>query len=87
MNDNLMKNLKSGIFTSNKNRVWTMCQCALKLCTLAMEEAEKGNLTDEQFYISWEDALNIISVKDHNNKDITEFANEIKNFYADSGRS
>lgn len=27
--------------------------------------AEKAHLTDEQFYIDWEDYLNQISVKDH----------------------
>ena len=30
-----------------------------------MEEAEKNNLTGEQFYINFEDILNLISVKDH----------------------
>lgn len=53
------------MFPNNKNRVWTMCQVALKLCLQCVDEAEKNNLTNEQFYIAFEDCLNKISVKDH----------------------
>ena len=63
--NNLIKSLKTGIFPNNKNRVWTMCQVALKLCLQCVDEAEKNNLTNEQFYIAFEDCLNKVSVKDH----------------------
>lgn len=31
-----------------------------------VEVAEKAHLTNEQYFIDWEDYLNRISVKDHN---------------------
>ena len=61
MRSELMKLIKSGRFPNEKNRVWTMCQVALHMATLAADEAEKLKLTDEQFYINFEDALNILS--------------------------
>lgn len=82
--DNLIKLLSAGRFPNNKNRVWTMCQVALKLCLQCVEEAENGNLTDEDFFISWENCLNSISVKDHNKQD-TEIVEDFKKFNADSG--
>lgn len=85
MKDNLIKLLSAGRFPNNKNRVWTMCNVVLKLATQCMEEAEKYNLTDEQFYLAWETALSILSTKDHtNNKQIEDFNNEVKCFMADS---
>lgn len=83
MKDELIKLLSAGRFPNNKNRVWTMCQVALKLCLMCVEEAEKSNLTDEQFYLSWEDCLNKISVKDHTKQDI-EIIEDFKKFNADS---
>ena len=78
--------LRNGYFPNEKNRVWTMCQCALKLALLASEEAEKLELTDEQFYIKFEDALNLISVKDHsiNSEQTKDFEKAITSFIADS---
>ncbi len=85
MKDDLIKLLSAGRFPNNKNRVWTMCNVVLKLATQCMEEAEKYNLTDEQFYLAWETALSILSTKDHtNNKQIEDFNNEVKCFMADS---
>lgn len=31
-----------------------------------VEVAEKANLTNEQYYIDWENYLNQVSIKDHN---------------------
>lgn len=76
--------LRNGYFPNEKNRVWTMCQCALKLALLASEEAEKSGLTDEQFYINFEDALNLISVKDHSIEQTEDFEKAINSFIADS---
>ena len=82
--DNLIKLLSAGRFPNEKNRVWTMCQVALKLCLKCVDEAEKNNLTDEQFYISFENCLNKISCKDHTRND-PDIINDFKEFNADSG--
>lgn len=88
MRNELMKltNLiKSNRFPNEKNRVWTMCQVVLHMATLAADEAERLKLTDEQFYINFEDALNILSVRDHsgNPEQVKEFKETIKSFEAD----
>nr|DAH97471.1 MAG TPA: hypothetical protein [Caudoviricetes sp.] len=82
--DNLIKLLSAGRFPNNKNRIWTMCQVALKLCLQCVDEAEKNNLTNEQFYIAFEDCLNKVSTKDHKKYDQT-IVNDFKSFNADSG--
>ena len=48
-------------------------------------EEEISKLTDEQFYINFEDALNILSVRDHsgNPEQIKEFKETIESFEAD----
>lgn len=81
--DSLIKLLSAGRFPNEKNRVWTMCQVALKLCLQCVEEAEKSNLTNEQFYLAWENCLNKVSCKDHNKQDIS-IVDEFKKFNADS---
>lgn len=80
---NLIKELKSGIFPNDKNRLWTMCQVTLKLATLTAEYAEEKELTDTPFYLDFEDALNCISVKDHSKeaKDYNEFKENVESFY------
>lgn len=84
MRSELMKLIKSGRFPNEKNRVWTMCQVALKLCLQCVDEAERNNLTNEQFYIAFEDCLNKVSTKDHKKYDQT-IVNDFKSFNADSG--
>lgn len=83
--DNLIKLLSARRFPNEKNRVWTMCQAALHMATLAADEAERLKLTDEQFYINFEDALNILSVRDHsgNPEQVKEFKETIESFEAD----
>ena len=85
MRSELMKLIKAGRFPNEKNRVWAMCQAALHMATLAADEAERLNLTDEQFYINFEDALNILSVRDHsgNPEQVKEFKETIESFEAD----
>lgn len=82
--DNLIKLLSAGRFPNEKNRIWTMCQVALKLCLQCVDEAEKSNMTDEQFYLAWEDCLNKISIKDHLKQD-KDIIYEFKKFNEDSG--
>lgn len=84
MKDELIKLLSAGRFPNNKNRVWTMCQVVIKLLLKTVEEAEKNNLTNEQFYLSFEDIINKASVKDHTKQDI-EIIEDFKQFNADSG--
>lgn len=84
LKNNLVKLLSAGRFPNEKNRVWTMCQVALKLCLQCVDEAENSNLTNEQFYIAFEDCLNKISIKDHNKQD-QEIIEDFKSFNADSG--
>lgn len=81
--DTLVKLMRNGYFPNNKNRVWTMCQVTLKLVTQCIEEAEKNNLVDEQWFISFEDCLNNLSCKDHSNSEIglKDFNNNLKAFY------
>lgn len=59
--------LNKGSFSNNKNRIWTMCQASLEMVKLTVEEAEKYKMTDEQYYLDFEDELNALSVKDHSN--------------------
>ena len=82
----IIKALRPGHFPNEKNRVWTMCQCVLKLAALANDEAERLKMTDEQFYIEFENALNILSCKDHsgNEEQFNDFKDTIEKFNADS---
>lgn len=81
----VLNKLYKGFFPNEKNRVWTMCQATLKMATRCIEEAEKFNLTNEQFFLNFEDCLNLLSVKDHNNKikDIDTFNKNLEGFYKD----
>lgn len=45
---------------------------SLELIQHIVELAETNNLTNEQYYIDWEDKLNKYSVKDHNDGHIIE---------------
>lgn len=60
-----MNSFKKLRFPNQKNRIYTMAQTTLKMCELVIEEAEKYNMTDEQFFLNWEDKLNELSIKDH----------------------
>ena len=90
-----MKNVKKdyvsdllhfGMFPNDKNRVWTMCQIVLKMASQVVEEAERLKMTDEQFYINFEDALNISSCKAHSGspEQDKEFKDIVEKFNADS---
>lgn len=64
--ERLIKDCRAGIFPNDKSRLWNMCKVVLILATKAVDEVERCNLTNEQFFIQFEDALNLLSVKDHN---------------------
>ena len=82
--DFLKQLMNRGLFPNEKNRIWTMCQASLQMLMMTVIEAEKANMVDEQFYIEFENAINQLSVKDHNKDDVSEFKESLDKFIADS---
>ena len=82
--DYLKQLMNRGLFPNEKNRIWTMCQASLQMLMMTVIEAEKSNMVDEQFYIEFENAINQLSVKDHNKDDVSEFKESLDKFIADS---
>lgn len=77
----LMKQLESGVFPNDNNRLYTAAQVVIQMATRLVEEAEKLGLTDKQWYINFENYLNILSVKDHTNQNqIEELVNTLEEF-------
>lgn len=44
-----------------------MCKVTMNMVADCVREAERYGLTDEQFYLDFEDFINELSVRDHNN--------------------
>ena len=82
--DYLKQLMNRGLFPNEKNRIWTMCQASLQMLMMTVIEAEKSNMVNEQFYIEFENAINQLSVKDHNKDDIRYFKENLDKFMADS---
>ena len=82
--DYLKQLMNRGLFPNEKNRIWTMCQASLQMLMMTVIEAEKSNMVNEQFYIEFENAINQLSVKDHNKDDIGYFKENLDKFIADS---
>ena len=82
--DYLKQLMNRGLFPNEKNRIWTMCQASLQMLMITVIEAEKSNMVNEQFYIEFENAINQLSVKDHNKDDIRNFKESLDKFMADS---
>ena len=82
--DYLKQLMTRGRFPNEKNRIWTMCQASLQMLMMTVIEAEKSNMVNEQFYIEFENAINQLSVKDHNKDDIRNFKESLDKFMADS---
>ena len=82
--DFLKQLMTRGRFPNEKNRIWTMCQASLQMLMMTVIEAEKSNMVDEQFYIEFENAINQLSVKDHNKDDIRNFKENLDKLIADS---
>lgn len=77
----LMKQLESGVFPNDNNRLYTAAQVIIQMATRLVEEAESLGLTNKQWYINFEDYLNILSVKDHTNQNqIEELVNTLEEF-------
>ena len=49
----------------NQNEFKMKCQVFIEQLTKLVEEAEINKQTDEQYYLDFEDNLNLLSVKDH----------------------
>ena len=82
--DYLKQLMNRRLFPNEKNRIWTMCQASLQMLMMTVIEAEKSNMVNEQFYIEFENAINQLSVKDHNKDDVSEFKESLDKFIADS---
>ena len=73
--------LESGVFPNDNNRLYTAAQVIIQMATRLVEEAESLGLTNKQWYINFEDYLNILSVKDHTNQNqIEELVNTLEEF-------
>lgn len=59
--------IKLGKYDSEKNRLFNMGLLVLKSVEEYIKQVEDTKLTDESFFIDWEDSLNELSIKDHNN--------------------
>lgn len=75
--------LNKGIFPNDKNRIWTMCQATIQMAMMTVTEAEKASMTNEQFYINFQDCLNQLSVKDPTKNNLEEFKECFNQFMAD----
>lgn len=64
-----LSGIKQGAFDSKHQELYMKGQMLLKMVELYIKSIEKEKMTDKQFFIDWEDALNELSVKDHNNED------------------
>lgn len=77
----LMKQLENGNFPNDNNRLYTAAQVIIQMTTRFVEEAEKLGLTNKQWYINFEDYLNILSCKDHTNQNqIEDLVNTLEEF-------
>ena len=76
-----MKQLEKGMFPNENNRLYTAAQVVIQMATRVVEEAEKLKLTDKQWYLAFEDYLNILSCKDHTeNNQIEDLNNTLEEF-------
>lgn len=53
-------------YANDKNYFYNLGQVILKVAKDYIKEIEKYKMTNEQFFIDWEDKLNELSIKDHN---------------------
>lgn len=57
--------IKQGQYDNEKNRLWAQGQTLLKMLNVYVRQVEAAKMTDEQFFIDFEDEINELSVKDH----------------------
>ena len=52
-------------YATEKNKLYRTGQFLLTLINDYVKEVEDAKMTNEAFFINWEDSVNTISVKDH----------------------
>ena len=55
-------------YPNEKNYLYNVGQAVLHAATEFIKAVEKSKMCNEQWFISWEDELNELSIKDHNQK-------------------
>lgn len=55
-----------GKYDNDKNRLYNRGLVILSAVSFFIKEVEELKMTNEQFFIDWEDKLNELSIKDHN---------------------
>lgn len=58
-----MTGVKQGRFDSDKERLYSACKTLTFMLNSIVEEVEKAEMTNEQFFIDFLDTINEISVK------------------------
>lgn len=58
--------IKQGAFDSKQQELYMKGQTILKMTELFIKSVEEANMTNDDWFINWEDNLNLLSVKDHN---------------------
>lgn len=64
---NIQKNtgIKQGKYDNEKNRLYNQGLTLLKMLNIYVKQVEEANMTNEQFFLNWEDSINELSVKEH----------------------
>ena len=57
--------IKQGRCDNIKNKLYNQGLTVLKAVELHIQQIEELKMTDEQFFINWEDEINKLSIKDH----------------------
>lgn len=70
MNDVLKKiqketGIKQGKYDNEKNRLYHQGKSLLSMLDMYIRQVEYAKMTNEQFFIDFEDKLNELSIKDH----------------------
>lgn len=61
-----MTGIKQGAFDSKHQQLFMQGQTLLKMTELFIKSVEEAKMTDMDWFINWEDEINALSVKDHN---------------------
>lgn len=54
-----------GNYSNEKNRLFHQGKAILEMVKLYIKQVETAEMTNEQFYLDFEDAINELSIKDH----------------------
>ena len=64
----LQKNsgIKMGQYDNKKNQLYHQGQLLIQVISSYIKAIEEANMTNEQFFINFEDTINELSIKNHN---------------------